>query len=112
MSHAVETFLARLRGSHPDMTAIFTRGSCYELYEIMRVIWPDAEPHYHWVGGHVYVKIGHWFYDINGRHRRLPDGYTSDMRKEWTSDRPHRWSKRTKLRVVDAGMLIDPADGI
>lgn len=63
----VERFLRELRDSHEHMVGVFTSGSCYHLYLVLRVFWPDAEPHY--IDGHVYTEIGGRHYDITGRVR-------------------------------------------
>ena len=57
-------FLARLREAHPGMRLVFTRGGCFELYQVMRAIWPDAEPWYDFEKAHVYTRIGPFFYGI------------------------------------------------
>lgn len=99
-----EALIARLRGAHPDMEWIFMRGSCFELYEILRVVWPEAEPWYSQIEGHVFVKIGPWWYDIRGRHRKAPpDANLMTKGGWWPPDRPHRWSKRTHLRIRETG---------
>ena len=43
---------------------IYTDGACFELYRILKTIFPHAEAYYD--GSHVYTKIGNKFYDING----------------------------------------------
>jgi len=106
----VDLFLARLRASHPDMVTIFTEGSCWELYEIMRVIWPQAEPWYCRYPGHVYVRIDGVFYDIRGRARKLPcEPRKMTTREGWPGDAPHRWSKRTYHRVSLTRPTMEPA---
>ena len=98
-SFTIELFLSRLRAAHPDMETLFLHGSCYELFNVMRVMWPKAEPWYVVEEGHVYVKVGPWFYDIRGKHRRLPPGKAVNLLQPYSSDRPHRWSKRHLHRL-------------
>lgn len=94
----IERLLARLRESHPGMVDIYTRGACYELYEVLRVVWPQAEPWYDFEHGHVYTRIGQWWWDIRGRHRRISP-HALPMRHHWPGDRPHRWKGRTWIEV-------------
>lgn len=98
-SFTIELFLSRLREAHPDMETLFLHGSCYELFNVMRVLWPQAEPWYVIEEGHVYVKVDQWFYDIRGRHRRLPAGNAVNLLRPYSSDLPHRWSKRHLHRL-------------
>jgi hypothetical protein len=104
----IETVLSRLRGAHPDMETIFMHGSCFELYGVMRAIWPDSEPWYQPIEGHVYTKVGSHLYDIRGKHRRTTVGMF-DLRKPFSSDMPHRWSKRTHYRIQNQSKSLEAA---
>lgn len=74
MQDSVERFLARLRDVHPIIPVIFQHGACFELYRIMREIWPLAEPWYTDREGHCYIRIHGRFYDIRGHHPHVcPD---------------------------------------
>lgn len=98
-------FLAALRGAHPDTVALFTEGACYELWKIMRVIWPEAVPMYSQQEGHVYIEIDGRLYDIRGLHLRAP----ADLRPldHNNVDRPHRWARRdTRRLIVDVNTEI------
>lgn len=57
-----------IRDSHPDMVKIFTQGSCYHFYLILKEIFPSAQPYYDM--NHVITKIGSKFYDITGEVRK------------------------------------------
>ena len=99
--------LAALRGAHEHMEAIFLRGSCYELYLILRVIHPDAEP---WLReGHVYTRIDGRFYDIRGQallsaaeQRKTRPGFVR-------TQRPHRWRDRGAERARGMKPRLRPA---
>lgn len=60
--------LSILRNAHPVMRHVFTRGACFELWKLLRLIDPSVLPYYSYSEGHVYVKIGTKFYDIKGEH--------------------------------------------
>lgn len=60
----VNNFIKTIRESFGSSIVVYTMGNCYQFYEILKVVFPDAEPYYS--GGHVFTKIGDKFYDING----------------------------------------------
>lgn len=92
----VEKFLARLRDSHPDMEHIYTQGGCFELFLIMRTIWPQARCYYAFNPGHVYIEIDGLFYDIRGKYVRPPNGAVDFAKTEpHIMAGAHRWSKRS-----------------
>jgi len=45
-------------------TYIYTHGSCYQFYLILKSIIPNAEAYYN--SDHIITKIGERFYDIRG----------------------------------------------
>lgn len=57
-----------IRNSTPYMHVIYTHGSCWKFYEILKTVYPDAKPYYRHDhgGGHIITKIGRKYYDING----------------------------------------------
>jgi len=57
-------FIKLIRGSHTKMTAIFTEGSCYNFYLILKNKFPTAVAYYD--SNHIITKIGDKFYDISG----------------------------------------------
>lgn len=90
-------FLRELRDSHVYMAGVFTHGSCYHLYRIMRVVWPEAEAcclaegEY---GTHVLVRIGGRYYDINGA-ARLTIGQRAKLETDFERKRETRsWRNR------------------
>jgi hypothetical protein len=62
----VEIFLKQLRESADIIYKIYTDGSCYKLYEILKVFYPDAIPYWSDRDNHCLVKIKDSFYDIGG----------------------------------------------
>jgi len=73
INNPIERFLARLRDVHPIMLYIYQRGGCYELFLMLREIWPEAEAWYAEAEGHIYTKIGNHWYDIRGQHVAVKD---------------------------------------
>jgi len=53
-----------MRESFGSSIAVYTMGNCYQFYEILKVVFTEAEPFES--GGHVIAKIGDKFYDIRG----------------------------------------------
>lgn len=66
----------------------YTNGMCYKLFLMLRQVYPDAEPWYDHVVGHVYTRIGEHWYDIRGEHRNRTDLRPLDHR---SGHKPHRW---------------------
>lgn len=71
MHKQILSFLQELKNSHPEMAAIFTQGSCMNLFCILRVLHPSAECYYN--SDHVITKIDGQYYDINGVVRKTED---------------------------------------
>lgn len=91
----VERVLARLRESAPvAMDELFRNGACYQLYLMLREIWPEAEPWYAWKEGHVYTRIGGAWYDIRGKHVSVHDDVAFARLDPRT--RAHRWLSRRR----------------
>ncbi len=63
----VENFLKELRDSSDKQMRIFTTGSCFKLYLILKTIFPKAIPYWSDVDGHAITKIGREYYDIGGK---------------------------------------------
>lgn len=85
----LERFLSALRRSHPDMEHIFLNGSCFYLWDIVRTVFPEVEPWYSQVEGHIYLKYKDRFYDILGKHCAVPKDIAPFDYKEF---KPHKWS--------------------
>lgn len=58
-------FITTIRSSFGSSISIYTQGNCYQFYEILKVIFPNAEPYFD--GNHVWTKIDNDFYDITGK---------------------------------------------
>jgi hypothetical protein len=55
---------------------VYTMGSCYQFYKILKAVFPEAEAYSD--NEHVITKIGSGFYDITGPMD--PKGYTPIIR--------------------------------
>lgn len=86
--------IALLRSARPDNEHYYMHGGCWELFRILRGVFPEAQPFHTWtdVAGHVATKIGDHLYDIRGRVRR-PSLY-EPMNPRNHPHRPHRWHTR------------------
>lgn len=55
-----------LRLSFEGAVQVYTMGSCYRLYEILKTVFKNAEPWCYKSHSHVLTKIDGYFYDITG----------------------------------------------
>lgn len=95
----IRLFLLRLRTTHPDFVFMFTHGACYHLHRILCSIWPEAELWHQPEPGHVFSKIGDYWYDIRGRRIAQPKG--ARLVTAARLGRPDQWKDRLAL-VIDA----------
>lgn len=94
--------LLELRKAHPDMVHLFRNGGCYQLWKIVRTVFPEAECLYSQIEGHVYIGLDGALFDIEGRHLHRPrDLAPLDHR---ISHAPHRWiSQLQRARLFQEG---------
>jgi len=62
----VLNLISTIRASFGASIAVYTCGNCYQLYEILKMVFPDAEA-FESKSGHVFTKIDGEFYDIRGK---------------------------------------------
>ena len=62
----VKEFLKELKDSADIQYKIFTEGSCFRLYLILKTIFPDANAYWSDRDGHCITEIDGKFYDIGG----------------------------------------------
>lgn len=96
----VERFLAALRQGVPDARTLFQFGHCWELFCILRRIWPEAEPWSLHKGDHILTRIDGTWYDIEGKYTgsmMFVTRCTADQIRAW---KPHRWAPRCWYRVM------------
>lgn len=91
--------ITAIRNSFPGSVTVYTRGGCWEFYQILKAAFPDAEPFYDHCDGHVYTKIGDTFFDIKGKLKKPLDlqPMLNDAR---LMKQVHRWMPRANFRVV------------
>lgn len=78
MTHQdVEKFIATVRDSFIGSQQVYTEGSCYYFYLILKRVFPEAKPYYD--ADHVITKIGDKFYDITGE---VQQGYAHLMNEK------------------------------
>lgn len=63
---AVIKLIMEVRNANPIMVDVFTKGSCFNFFMMLRAVYPEAQAYYSQIEGHVITKIEEWYYDING----------------------------------------------
>lgn len=63
----VEEFISTIRDSFIGSQQVYTEGSCYHFYLILKKVFPDAEPYSDL--DHIITKINNKYYDITGEVR-------------------------------------------
>lgn len=64
MHRKVIKFIKIVKDSFRGSSDVYTRGSCYKFFEILKFVFPSAECFYY--SKHILTKINDRFYDING----------------------------------------------
>lgn len=64
MKEKVLKFIETIRDSFNDSIKVYTQGSCYKFYLILKEVFPEAICYYDI--NHVITKIGNSYYDITG----------------------------------------------
>ena len=67
MHNQVEKVIAAIRDSFIGSQQVYTEGSCYHFYLILKTIFSDAEPYFD--QDHIVTKIDDRYYDITGEVR-------------------------------------------
>lgn len=79
--------LCALRTLHVDMESKCLNGRCFDLYTLLKQIWPDAKAWYD--GDHVITEIDSRFWDIRGEvllsvnHMPMTDSLEFNRAYEW-----------------------------
>lgn len=89
-----------IRDSRPDNEYWYTNGGCWELFKILRVIYPEAKAWYD--GQHVVTCVNGRLYDITGSVSFKMDMSMLGPLDPSTARSAHRWSidrHRMNLRI-------------
>jgi hypothetical protein len=93
-------FIKSVRESFGASIAVYTCGNCYQFYEILKVVFPDAIAYES--GGHVVTKIGDDYYDIRGKcDRNLNTKLVVDSRIEGLS--VNKWTDEMRMSLKEEG---------
>lgn len=76
--------IRELKNSSHYIYPIFSYGSCFRLYKILKILFPKAKPYYSDIDGHWITKIGDIFYDIGGE---IDKKYVEDKKYELITDK-------------------------
>lgn len=87
----VERFLYTLRETLPDATTRYCNGDCFKLFQLLKALYPEAQPYYDIVNGHVYTQIGRSYYDIHGKSMVDPKKLTPMSTERGILKSAHRW---------------------
>ena len=98
--------LAMLRNLHPDLERHCQHGGCYDLFLLLRTIYPEARPYYAPDPGHAAVQIGGVLYDIRGTIKNPKDFSPMGLDYHRRQHAPHRWSKRSKEEINNSCQRI------
>lgn len=63
----IESFLKALRESDFFIEHIYLNGGCYQLYKVIKTVFPDAKPYMSTYFAHVCTMVDGKLYDITGR---------------------------------------------
>lgn len=89
-----------IRESFGSSIAVYRFGNCYQFYEILKVIFPEAEAFYD--GNHVWTKIDGIFYDIKGKTDL--NGVTLEPvvdKDIITSLSVNKWSDKRRISIIE-----------
>ena len=93
--------IGAIRDSFADSTFVYTNGSCFSLYRILKTIFPEAEA---WTDmDHVWTKIGEDFYDIYGVREGAGKGLVRVSESPGGEVAAHSWSWRSRWRILPGG---------
>lgn len=111
MEEKILSIIKAIRESFGGSVGIYTQGNCYQFYEILKTIFPEAEAYE--TGGHVYTKIDDQFYDIRGKLEKdynlilVDDSRIESLtQNKWTDERVLTCSKEWKEQLKNKNKLL------
>lgn len=115
MEEKVLLFIKSIRESFGASIAVYTMGNCYQFYEILKTVFPDAEA---FENGHVLTKIDGEFYDIRGKlinegnkehlYPVLPERIWSLSQNKWTDERRKEYAEEERRNAFIKTGYISP----
>ncbi len=87
MHTKVEKFIATMRDSFIGSQQVYTEGSCYHFYLILKEVFSEAEPFYD--GDHIVTKIDNRFYDITGEVGNWPSSTKYEKMPSYSLKAPY-----------------------
>lgn len=93
-SPSVEEFISTIRDSFIGSQQVYTEGSCYHFYLILKKVFPNAEPFYD--EDHIVTKIDDKYYDITGEIRRPDRGTLFERVPSYSLKAPYNIYKPIK----------------
>ena len=94
----VTDLIESIRESFTGSVDVYTKGSCYRFYLILKSVFPESEPWYDI--DHVWTKIGDNFYDINGIRPNGGNGIWK-MNEHEKHDALTRWGKAKYIYRIE-----------
>lgn len=94
----IESIIHAITNSHMDMEDLYMNGQCYNFFLVLKSIYPEAEAWYDHIEGHVYSKIGKYWYDIRGVHYYVKESCKPLNHYDL---KPHRWGNRDRRRLKE-----------
>lgn len=76
----IESLIKTIKNSFKGSDYVYTAGSCYKFYEVLKEVFPEAKPLINQEGQHIVSLIDGKCYDINGLVKN-PDDF-GEMTKE------------------------------
>lgn len=68
MHNKIISFISTVRDSFNGSEIVYTQGSCYKFYLILKEVFPKSEAYYN--SEHVITKINDRYYDITGEVKK------------------------------------------
>ena len=94
-----DVIIGLIRNSFQDAAFVYTNGSCFELYKILKAIFPHAKA---WTNhDHVWTQIGSVWYDINGKREAGSEGLLLMEDEPKMFERAHHWTHRSSWRIKE-----------
>jgi len=86
-----------IRDSFQDAAFVYTNGSCFAFYQILKSIFPQARA---WSNlDHVWTEIDGKWYDINGLRKAGSKGLSPMDQDTSLFDRAYMWKHRSGWRI-------------